>query len=280
MAAANAGIGITRAAFYPSVTLSATGGFQDTGFNLASLPNALWSIGASAVLPLFEGGLRRAELQQSWAQYAQTRDTYRAVVLAAFQQVEDGLTLQASLQSQTGSQLQAVAAANKAQSLTQQLYVGGLITYLDVVVAQETALLAEIAAAQAKTAQLQNTANLILAVGGGFTTQDLPTERGVLPFRAAGRAPLRTGKPHPDGTGQGGERGIEAALRMVAPMGATRRLPAARRLCSFGCQGNGERASPLQRDEGASCPHPSSVRGRPFRLFIVPDSHRKRHRAS
>lgn len=84
MAAANARIGITRAAFYPNITISATGGFQDTGFNLVSLPNALWSIGASAVLPLFEGGLRRATLQQSWSQYAQTRDSYRATVLAAF----------------------------------------------------------------------------------------------------------------------------------------------------------------------------------------------------
>jgi len=203
MAVANASVGITRAAFYPSVTLSATSGFQDTGFNLASLPNALWSIGASALLPLFEGGLRRAELQQSWAQFAQTRDNYRATVLAAFQQVEDGLTLQASLQSQTQSQQQAVVAAYKAQSLTQQLYVGGLITYLDVVVAQETALLAAVASAQAKTAQLQNAANLILAVGGGWSTQDLPTERGVLPFEPLDV--LRSDRqPRPDGTGQGG----------------------------------------------------------------------------
>ena len=203
MAAANANIGITRAAFYPNVTLSATGGFQDTGFNLARLPNAIWAIGATAVLPLFEGGLRRAALQQTWSQFAQTRDNYRALVLAAFQQVEDGLTLQASLQSQNRSQFQAVTAANKAMNLTQQLYVGGLITYLDVVIAQQTALLAEIAAAQARTLQLQNAANLVLAVGGGWSTADLPTERGVLPLE-----PLDvfrfSRRPRPDGTGQGG----------------------------------------------------------------------------
>jgi multidrug efflux system outer membrane protein len=203
MAAANARIGITRAAFYPNITISATGGFQDTGFNLVSLPNALWSIGASAVLPLFEGGLRRATLQQSWSQYAQTRDSYRATVLAAFQQVEDGLTLYASFQSQTQFQLQALTAANKAMNLTQQLYLGGLVTYLDVVVAQETALLAAIAAAQARTAQLQTTANLILAVGGGWNTADLPTEHDVLPFD-----PMNVFRfdrqPRPDGTGQGG----------------------------------------------------------------------------
>jgi multidrug efflux system outer membrane protein len=182
MAAANAAIGITRAAFYPNITLSATGGFQDTGFNLASLPNSLWSIGAGAVLPLFEGGLRRAQLQQSWSQFSQTRDNYRATVLSAFQQVEDGLTQYSSLQSQTQSQAAAVAAANKAMNMTEQLYVGGLITYLDVVVAQETALLAEIASAQARTALLQTGANLLVAIGGGWSTTELPTERGVLPF--------------------------------------------------------------------------------------------------
>lgn len=88
-------------------------------------------------------------------------------------------------------------------SLTQQLYLGGLVTYLDVVVAQETALLAAIAAAQARTAQLQTTANLILAVGGGWNTADLPTEHDVLPFD-----PMNVFRfdrqPRPDGTGQGG----------------------------------------------------------------------------
>ena len=203
MAAANAGIGITRAAFYPDITISATGGFQDTGFNLASIPNALWTIGASAVLPLFEGGLRRAELQQSWAQFAQTRDNYRATVLNAFQQVEDGLTLYRSLQLQNQAQAQAVAAAQRAMNMTEQLYVGGLNNYLDVVVAQETALLTAIAAAQAKTSQLQATANLILAVGGGWSKADLPTERGVLPFEPLD-VPYFSREPRPDGTGLNG----------------------------------------------------------------------------
>ena len=201
MAAANANIGITTAAFYPNITISATGGFQDTGFNLVSLPNSLWSIGASAVLPLFEGGLRRAQLQQSWSQLAQTSDNYRATVLNAFQQVEDGLTLSASLQVQNQDQLRAVTAANRAMNLTEQLYVGGINNYLDVVVAQQTALLAEIAAAQARTAQLQASANLILAVGGGWSTADLPTERGVLPFDPLDV--IRIERPRPDGTEPG-----------------------------------------------------------------------------
>jgi NodT family efflux transporter outer membrane factor (OMF) lipoprotein len=202
MAAANANIGITRSAFYPNITISATGGFQDTGFNLASLPNSLWSTGASAVLPLFEGGLRRAELQQSWSQFAQTGDNYRATVLNAFQQVEDGLTFYASLRVQNRDQLRAVMAADRAMNLTEQLYVGGIVSYLDVVVAQQTALLAEIAAAQARTAQLQAMANLILAVGGGWSTADLPTERGVLPFNPLDV--IHTDRqPRPDGIGPG-----------------------------------------------------------------------------
>ena len=89
MAAANASIGVSRAAFYPNVTLSGIAGFEDNAFRLADLPNSLWSVGAGAMLPLFEGGLRRAELSRSWSLYAQTRDSYRATVLASFQEVED-----------------------------------------------------------------------------------------------------------------------------------------------------------------------------------------------
>jgi NodT family efflux transporter outer membrane factor (OMF) lipoprotein len=203
MAAANAGIGIARAAFYPDITLSATGGFQDTGVNLLSLPNSLWSVGAAVALPLFEGGLRRAELQRSWSQFAFAQDSYRATALTAFQQVEDALTLSGSLQVQTQALQRDVTAANKAVTMTQQLYIGGVITYLDVVVAQETALLAALASAQARTLQLQTTVNLIGALGGGWEIHDLPTEKGVLPF-----APMdvlsHDRQPRPDGTGEQG----------------------------------------------------------------------------
>ncbi len=182
MAAANAGIGVSRAAFYPNITLSGAAGFQDSGVNLASLPNSLWTIGAGAVLPLFEGGLRRAELQRSWSQYAQARDSYRSTVLRAFQDVEDGLALTRQLQEQTQQQATAVAAAEKAQALSLQLYVGGLTNYLDVVVAQETALTARIVEVQVQASRLQAAVTLIRAVGGGWSAADLPSEDGVLPF--------------------------------------------------------------------------------------------------
>ncbi len=154
------------------------------------------------MLPLFEGGLRRAELQQSWSQYAQTRDTYRATVLSAFQEVEDGLALTAYLQVQDQQQAEAVVEAAKAQNLSLQLYIGGLTNYLDVVVAQETELTAAITEVQVQVSRLQASVNLILALGGGWSTADLPTENGVLPFSpldfSAGNGP-----PRNDGTGVG-----------------------------------------------------------------------------
>ncbi len=200
MASANAGIGVSRAAFYPNITISAVAGFQDTGWNLASLPNALWAIGASAVMPLFEGGLRRAELQRSWSAYAQARDSYRSTVLRAFQEVEDGLALTQHLRDQTQQQATAVAEAYRAQDLTLQLYIGGLTNYLDVVVAQQTALTARIVELQVQVSRLQAAVTLVRALGGGWSATDLPTEDGVLPF-----GPLdydNVHQPRPDGTEQ------------------------------------------------------------------------------
>ncbi len=92
MAEANREIGIARAAFYPNVTLSAGGGFAQNGFDLANLANSLWSYGATFKLPIFEGGLRRARLQQAWSDYRETRDSYRSKVLDSFREVEDRLS--------------------------------------------------------------------------------------------------------------------------------------------------------------------------------------------
>lgn len=199
MAAANTSIGVSRAAFYPDITISLTGGFMDSGWNLGNIANSLWSVGAGAMLPLFQGGLRRAELQRSWSQYAQTRDAYRATVLDAFREVEDGLTLTHKLSTEHDQQQAAVTAALHTQTMTLQLYTGGLTNYLDAVVAQEAALTARIAAVQVRTRQLQASVSLIGALGGGWSTADLPGEDATLPF---GPFDL-TGSdrvPRPDGT--------------------------------------------------------------------------------
>ncbi len=202
MAAANSAIGISRAAFYPNITISALGGFQDTGFSLASLPNSLWSIGASAVLPLFEGGLRRAELQRAWSQYAQQRDQYRATILQAFREVQDGLVQSTQLSTETQQQQSAVQAAEKAQGITLRLYTGGLTNYLDALVAQVTALSARIALVEVQTRQLQARVSLAAALGGGWSTKSLPTEDAVLPFNPIAPLTGRDREPRPDGTGE------------------------------------------------------------------------------
>jgi outer membrane protein, multidrug efflux system len=182
MAAANAEIGVSRAAFYPNITLSGLAGFEDNAFNLASLPNSLWSVGAGATLPLFEGGLRRAELQRSWSQYAQTRDGYRATVLASFQEVEDGLSLTQRLATEVAQQREASDQATQALSISTVLYQDGLDNYLSVAVAQVTALAAQTAEVQLQSRQMLASVSLIRALGGGWTVQALPGEKQTLPF--------------------------------------------------------------------------------------------------
>jgi len=180
MAAANAAIGVSRAAFYPNIVFGGAAGFQSNAFDLASLPNSLWSVGASAMLPLFEGGLRRAELRRSWAQYAQTRDDYRATVLAAFQEVEDGLSMTRHLATEVKQQQAASTHAGQALAISTQLYKAGLDNYLSVSVAQVQALAAQTAEVQVQVRETQASVSLIRALGGGWTTQDLPTEKQTL----------------------------------------------------------------------------------------------------
>ena len=182
MAAANAKIGVSRAAFYPNITLSGLAGFEDNAFNLASLPNSLWSVGAGAMLPLFEGGLRRAELQRSWSQYEQTRDTYRSTVLASFQEVEDGLSGAHRLAAEVAQQREASDQAMQALTISTMLYQDGLDSYLSVAVAQVTALAAQTAEVQLLSRQMHGSVSLIRALGGGWTVEALPSEKQTLPF--------------------------------------------------------------------------------------------------
>jgi multidrug efflux system outer membrane protein len=193
MAAANAAIGVSRAAFYPNIRLSAAAGFEDTGFALATLPNSLWAVGASAMLPLFEGGLRKAELQSSWSQLAQAGDNYRATVLEAFRQVEDQLVLTDKLAIESAQENTALQAALKTQDLSMSLYTNGLDNYLNVTVAQIAALTAQIAEVQVQTRRLQAAVALIGAVGGGWSNADLPTEAQTAPFN-----PLSLGSAQSD----------------------------------------------------------------------------------
>ena len=185
MAAANASIGVSRAAFYPNVTFNLSGGFQDDGFHLLSLPESLWSVGAGAVTPLFDGGLRRAQLRRSWAQYAQTRDYYRATVLAAFQEVEDGLSQTQRLATEDTQEHEASDQAGQALSISTMLYKDGLDSYLNVAVAQVQSLATQLAEVQIQVRQIQAAVYLIRALGGGWTVQELPGEKQTLQFTEA-----------------------------------------------------------------------------------------------
>lgn len=182
MAAANRAIGVSRAAFYPHVTFSATAGFMDNGFTLDKFANGMYNYAAQAVLPLFQGGLRRAEVQRNWSQYRQAEDQYRATVLDAFKDVEDGLSMTHDLDVEAGQQAEAVQASMRTQNMTMQLYTGGLTNYLDVVVAQVAALQARIAEVQVETRYMQAQVELIRSLGGGWTTAELPNNKALQPL--------------------------------------------------------------------------------------------------
>lgn len=185
---------------------------MNNGFDLASLSNSMWSYGVQAVEPLFTGGLRRAALQRAWSQYRESADHYRSTVLSAFQDVEDGISQTQAYADQQKQQMEAVDAALRTQRMTMALYTGGLTNYLDVVVAQQAALVARIDAVQAQTIQVQASVRLIKALGGGWDRVALPAVKDINPFgilqydglhhpRPAGDVDTRTGPADQDLSG-------------------------------------------------------------------------------
>ena len=173
--AANATIGQTRAAFYPTISLNLLYGLQDTGFNLFSLPNDFWTFGPGLVMPLFEGGLRDAEEAAAFAAYHRAAANYRATVLSAFQEVEDALSERRLLAEERTQEQAAVTAAQQTVAMTTNLYKDGATSFLEVVVAQTEELQAEQADVDLRTRRQLASLALIRALGGGWTTADLPS---------------------------------------------------------------------------------------------------------
>jgi NodT family efflux transporter outer membrane factor (OMF) lipoprotein len=169
MIAANANIGVARAAYFPSLTLGGQGGFQSTGFsNWLSAPSTFWAIGPNALLTVFDGGLRRAQVAQARAEFDASAANYRGVVVAAFQQVEDSLASLNHYYDAAREEKAAVEAAQRTLDLSMALYKQGAADYLTVVTSQTALLQAQLQALNLDTLQLRASVDLIRALGGGW----------------------------------------------------------------------------------------------------------------
>jgi NodT family efflux transporter outer membrane factor (OMF) lipoprotein len=167
VAAANAQIGVAKAAFFPTLTLSASGGYRSDSFaDWLSLPNRIWSLGPQMALTLFDAGLRKAQSDAAIAAYDASVATYRITVLTAFQAVEDDLAAQAMLDQQAELQAAALAAARRSETITLNQYRAGIVGYIDVLAAQNTRLTAESNLWTVKNRQYVNSVALIAAIGG------------------------------------------------------------------------------------------------------------------
>jgi NodT family efflux transporter outer membrane factor (OMF) lipoprotein len=175
--AANAQIGVATAAYYPDFTLSLAGGYSSsTSANWLSLPNRYWSVGPQLALTLFDGGARSAEVQRSRAAYDQTVAQYRQTVLDGMREVEDYLSQLKVYDQEAVLRDQALAAARDSLRLTTNQYKAGLIGYLDVVTVQATALNNERSALDLLQNRLLASVNLIVALGGGWTAEQVPPQ--------------------------------------------------------------------------------------------------------
>lgn len=169
VAAANAEIGIARAAFFPSIILGLQGGVQNTGgLNLLSLPNSFWSIGPSALFTLFDGGRREAEVKQLQARTDEVASQYRGTVLRAFKEVEDNLVLIHQLQQEYTSEQLAVLSAKRSLELSTNKYRAGGVSHLEVIDAQMTLLRVSRTAVSISTRSRLASIGLIRALGGGW----------------------------------------------------------------------------------------------------------------
>ena len=182
MAQANRVIGIARAAFFPNVSFRLGGGYENDGFSLIKAATSFWSYGSAIELPVFQGGYRRAQLQQAWSAYRETEDLYRSTVLNAFREVENNLSLTNRLTVAVNRQDAAVGANFKTQNMTMELYKGGLASSLELIYAQVQTLAARIDLVVIKADLLKSSVALIRALGGGWNRRQLPDDDQIQPF--------------------------------------------------------------------------------------------------
>jgi len=176
VAAANAQIGVARAAFFPTLTLAGSGGFESVSLaNLLSGPSAFASLGATAAQTVFDAGLRNATVQQYRAAHNVAVANYRQTVLSAFQEVEDNLAALRVLSHEWEQADQAVRSAQRTLNLSLHRYELGIDSYLNVITAQTTLLNNQQTAVNLRTEQMTYSVQLIMTLGGGWDSSQLST---------------------------------------------------------------------------------------------------------
>jgi NodT family efflux transporter outer membrane factor (OMF) lipoprotein len=181
VAEANARIGIAKAAYYPNVTLSASGGFESAATSsLLNWSSRVWSVGAGLAETLFDAGLRKATVQQFRAAYDNTVATYRQTVLTAFQQVEDDLAALRILARQIEQQETAVKSSKIYLDLSLLRYTQGIDSYLNVILAQTTLLANQQTLVTLRTQQMTASVQLVQAIGGGWDASQMPSAKQIL----------------------------------------------------------------------------------------------------
>jgi NodT family efflux transporter outer membrane factor (OMF) lipoprotein len=189
MAAANAQIGIAKAAYFPSITLGASGGFESGALGtLLQGPGLFYSLGAAAAETVFDAGQRRANVEAQQAAYDQTVANYRQTVLTAFQDVEDNLAALRILEQEAKTQDVAVEAARRSVVLSTNQYKGGVANYLTVLVEQSAALADERSAVDILRRRMDASVLLIKALGGGWdVTTNIPRADAFAGVQSGGR---------------------------------------------------------------------------------------------
>jgi NodT family efflux transporter outer membrane factor (OMF) lipoprotein len=180
MAQANALIGVETAAYFPTLDLTASGGWEAAAIkSLFTTPARFWSLGASASQTIFDGGLRRATLRQYNAQFNADVAAYRQTVLTAFQQVEDYIATVRVLSQQIERQKAAVAAAQRFLDIATSRYQTGIDPYLNVITAETTLLSDQQSEVTLRVSEMTAAVQLIQALGGGWDTGQLPSAVSV-----------------------------------------------------------------------------------------------------
>jgi NodT family efflux transporter outer membrane factor (OMF) lipoprotein len=181
VAEANASIGVARAAYYPTISLSGAVGYQSSALSkLLDSSSFYWAAGVAASEIVFDAGKRNAVTRQAWASYRADAATYRQTVLAAFQQVEDNLAALRILETENAQQEVAVRAAQRSLDLAIERYRLGINSYLNVITAQVALLSNQQTDVNIRLQQMTSAVGLVMALGGGWTTNDLPTSHAVL----------------------------------------------------------------------------------------------------